>query len=90
MRPPPLDASDVPPSLAPDRPGGTEVQVHPAALPLDLVDLASQRHPVIPLVIPPGVTRYDRAHHLDGSPDLSSENGTLRDGMDGRGSTSNP
>ena len=29
-------------------------------------------------------------HRLDQAPDLTSENGTLRDGMDGRGSTSNP
>jgi hypothetical protein len=29
-------------------------------------------------------------YHLDGLPDLTSENGTLRDGMDGRGSTRRP
>src|SRR5215212_12275801 len=29
-------------------------------------------------------------HQMDGLPNLSSENGTLSDGMDGRGSTSNP
>jgi hypothetical protein len=29
-------------------------------------------------------------YQLDGQPDLSSENGTLCDGVDGRGSTSNP
>jgi hypothetical protein len=29
-------------------------------------------------------------YYLDGLPDLTSENGTLRDGMDGRGSTRRP
>jgi len=29
-------------------------------------------------------------YQADTPPDLSSENGTLPDGMDGRGSTSNP
>ena len=29
-------------------------------------------------------------YHLDGRPDLNSENGTLRHGVDRRGSTSNP
>jgi hypothetical protein len=31
-----------------------------------------------------------RPHQLDGPPDVTSENGTLRDGLDGGGSTSNP
>ena len=30
------------------------------------------------------------AYRLDDAPDLTSENGTPRDGVDGRGSTSNP
>jgi hypothetical protein len=29
-------------------------------------------------------------YHLDGLPELTSEDGTLRAGVDGRGSTSNP
>ena len=33
--------------------------------------------------------RTTRQYQLDGTPDLSSKNGTERDGVDGRGSTSN-
>jgi hypothetical protein len=31
-----------------------------------------------------------RAYRLDDAPDLTSQNRTLQDGVDGRGSTSNP
>jgi hypothetical protein len=47
---------------------------------------ADKAAPVIPLGIPPH-TRHctTRPHQLDGAPDLSSEDGIPRDGVDGRG-----
>lgn len=45
---------------------------------------------VILTVIPPRVTGANGNNQLDDPPDLTSENATLRDGLDGPGSTSNP
>jgi hypothetical protein len=45
---------------------------------------------VIPLVTPPSITSTTSPCQLDTPPDLTSENGTLQHGTDGRGSTPNP
>ena len=42
------------------------------------------------VVIPPGTSHMTGPYSLDELPDLTSEDCTLRDGMDGGGSTSNP
>jgi hypothetical protein len=41
-------------------------------------------------VIPPGTTSKTGGDQPDGTVNLTSQNGTPRDGMDSRGSTSNP
>jgi len=45
---------------------------------------------VILAVIPPETTRKRGSDQADGTADLISKNGTLCDGVDGCGSTSNP
>ena len=45
---------------------------------------------VILVVIPPGTTCKTGSDQADGTTDLTCEDWTRRDGVDGRGSTSNP